>query len=144
MYFMSQNMNSKVLPGEETAETAGSWAGRWLTLQCGNFCWNSTYRVGECKFWQQEGLDTRHLKTTWYLILLCLKANITLNVCTKFRPLGWDVVKQNKSSNSKLYNPFFPSWKENVDSSLSQPFIVNTEMKRFGIDYFSFSRTRKY
>ena len=25
MYFMSQNMNSKVLPGEETAETAGSW-----------------------------------------------------------------------------------------------------------------------
>ena len=74
---------------------ARSWAGRWLTLQCGNFCSNSTYIVGECKFQQQEGPDTRHLKTTWYLILLCLKANITLNVGTKFRLLGWDVVKQN-------------------------------------------------
>ena len=34
-------------------------------------------------------------------------------------------------------------WKENVDSSvLSQPFIVNTEMKRFWIDYLSFTKTR--
>ena len=59
MYFMSQNMNSKVFPGEETAGGEMTYITMWKLLL--EFYIED---IEECKFWQQEGLYTRHLKTT--------------------------------------------------------------------------------
>ena len=60
MYFMVENMNSKVFPGEETVETAGSWDMTYMQMQKLLL----EFYIEACKFWQLEGRDTRHLKTT--------------------------------------------------------------------------------